>query len=111
MKIFSAQRHLSDVVVESEAPFSIEYRDSELEKVLRLTPPDLRFIDGILAAIENSDETTWEGSDAWIRAQFRQYLVGLLTCSMTCDSKQKEDYGKLFVDLLTKTRSHKVIRC
>ena len=62
-----AQKHLSDVMIEAESPFDIEYRDSNLEKILKLTPADLRFIDELISKIESSDETQWEGSDAWIR--------------------------------------------
>ena len=54
-------------MIEAESPFDIEYRDSNLEKILKLTPADLRFIDELISKIESSDETQWEGSDSWIR--------------------------------------------
>ena len=62
-----AQRHLADVMIETEAPFDIEYRDPNLEKILKLSPADLRFIDALIAKVEGSDETEWVGSDQWIR--------------------------------------------
>lgn len=96
------------MLVEIEAPYDIEYRDPNLEKILRLTQADMRFMDNLTSTIEESDDTTWEGSDAWIRSQFKLYLLGLLSSSMTTDSKPRDDYGKPFVDALTKTRSHKV---
>ena len=64
---FKAQRHLADVMIETEAPFDIEYRDPNLEKILKLSPADLRFIDALIAKVEGSDETEWVGSDQWIR--------------------------------------------
>ena len=54
-------------MIEAECPFDIEYRDSNLEKLVKLTPADLRFIDELINKVEASDETQWEGSDAWIR--------------------------------------------
>jgi len=98
-------------VVEIESPFGIEYRDPNLEKLIRLTQSDLRFVENLINGIEQSNETTWEGSDAWIRSQFKLYLIGLLSSSMTTDSKPRDDYGKPFVEALTKTRSHKVSLC
>lgn len=64
---YKAQRHLADVMIETEAPFDIEYRDPNLEKILKLSPADLRFIDALIAKVEGSDETEWVGSDQWIR--------------------------------------------
>ena len=54
-------------MVETESPFDIDYHDANLEKIVKLTQADLRFIDSMLNTIEESDETQWEGSDAWIR--------------------------------------------
>ena len=95
-------------MVEAEAPYDIEYRDSTLEKSLKLTPADLRFIDDIITRVETADETAWVGSDAWIRAEFRKYLNGLLFTTMTTESKIRDDYGRGYVDLVTKTKFHKV---
>lgn len=108
--LFKAQRHLSDVMVEAESPFDIEYRDANLEKHLKLTQADLRFIDALIAKVETSDDTQWEGSDQWIRAQFKKYLNGLLFSTMTTESKARDDYGRSYIDLVTKTRHHKIWR-
>ena len=67
-------------MIEAESPFDIEYRDSNLEKNLKLTPADLRFIDELISKVESSDETQWEGSDAWIRFK-RHHLSQILTYS------------------------------
>jgi len=108
--LFKAQRHLADVMIETEAPFDIEYRDPNLEKILKLSPADLRFIDALIAKVEGSDETEWVGSDQWIRAQFAKYLNGLLFSTMTTESKARDDYGRNYIDLVTKTRHHKIWR-
>ena len=54
-------------MIETEAPYDIEYRDSTLEKALKLTPADLRFIDDVITKVESAEETGWVGSDSWIR--------------------------------------------
>ena len=43
------------------------------------------------------------------RAQFAKYLNGLLFSTMTTESKARDDYGRNYIDLVTKTRHHKVI--
>ena len=67
MKISLAQKQLSDVMIETEAPYDIEYRDGSLEKALKLTQADLRFIDEVITKVESAEETGWVGSDSWIR--------------------------------------------
>ncbi|CBY43184.1 unnamed protein product, partial [Oikopleura dioica] len=105
------QKHLSDVLVEIDGQGEIYYRDPKIERICKLTQADLRFVDNLLLVLDSNDgSATWEGSDSWIRSQFRQYLVGLLSASMTSDSRHKDDYGRLFVDSFTKTRCHKVWR-
>ena len=42
------------------------------------------------------------------RAQFAKYLNGLLFSTMTTESKARDDYGRNYIDLVTKTRHHKV---
>ena len=59
-------------MVEAEAPYDIEYRDSTVEKALKLTPADLRFIDDIITKVESAEDTGWVGSDSWIR--YSDYL-------------------------------------
>ena len=67
----------------------VDILDVELRKQLTLTTEDLRFADFLTKTVlsdgENGDifvdGTGWEGSDEWIRYQFKAYLLHLLRSS------------------------------
>ena len=46
----------------------------------------------------------------FFRAEFKKYLNGLLFTTMTTEGKIRDDYGRSYIDLVTKTKFHKVRR-
>lgn len=87
--LFARRPELSDAVVDVTAG-TVEVKNKRLSKVMSLTTEDLRFIDGVLAvAVEATESeqgsssaewagTNWVGSSAWVRAQFFEYVLGLM---------------------------------
>lgn len=65
------------------------YRDG-LSDVLALTTADLRFVDYLTHHMGDQmlEETQWEGSDDWIRAQFKLYMLSMLSCSLSLGNHQ-----------------------
>lgn len=70
----------------------VDVLDPELKKQLTLTTEDLRFaeflVKNVLTETEGEEEadifadgTGWEGSDEWIRLQFKTYLLHMLRSS------------------------------
>jgi hypothetical protein len=69
----------------------VDILDIELRKQLNLSTEDLRFADFLVKSVINDsdsddkdmflDGTGWEGSDEWIRYQFKVYLLHLLRSS------------------------------
>lgn len=59
---------------------ALELRLPGLDKMAPITTADKRFIDNVLAIVRDParDDSHYEGSDGWIRDQFRVYLGGLL---------------------------------
>ncbi|XP_071497067.1 late secretory pathway protein AVL9 homolog [Diadema antillarum] len=103
--LFKHHRHLMDVIVEVEEG-KVTVFDAELRKQLALSTADLRFADFLIKHVsEHSadvflDGTGWEGSDEWIRAQFKLYLLSLLsTCTSIGTYTQSEigDFNECFV--------------
>ena len=63
----------------------ILYNTDGLSDLLSLTTADMRFVECLTHTVgdENSDDTQWEGSNDWIRAQFSFYLLSMLSCSLS----------------------------
>lgn len=86
--LFKHHKHLMDVIVEVDEG-KVNIHDSELKKQLALSLADLRFADFLIKHVTERNEdvyldgTGWEGGDEWIRAQFKLYLLSLLS---TCTS-------------------------
>ncbi|XP_065187524.1 late secretory pathway protein AVL9 homolog [Sycon ciliatum] len=98
--LFLHSPNLVDVQVDTESG-SVEILDSSLRNSLTLTVADQRFADQILSAVQADEEscasgTNWFGGDDWVRQQFRQYLVALLVCSSSKDSRLMADFGTHF---------------
>ncbi|KAK7109109.1 late secretory pathway protein AVL9 homolog [Littorina saxatilis] len=110
--LFRQQKQVTDVIVEIEDG-KLDIKDRELQKQLNLTTADLRFTEGIvrIATEERSnmylDGTEWEGSDEWIRAQFRHYLQSLLATMQTEDGKLLEDFGLPFISAWRTTHNYR----
>lgn len=91
--LFKQQMHCPwDVLVDLET-FNLTIPDPELEKLLDLSTEDLRLCEYVIAVVENSSETLgWEGSDDWLRLQFKAYLLCLLS---TVESSPQEELHEL----------------
>lgn len=100
--LFRQQKQATDVIVEVEEG-KLEIKERELQKQLNLTTADLRFSELLVRQVTEErsnmylDGTEWEGSDEWVRAQFRSYLQSLLATMQTEDSKLLEDFGLPFI--------------
>jgi len=91
--LFKQQMHCPyDVLVDLETS-TVNITDPELAQLLELSTEDLRFCDYITAVVENSTETLgWEGSDDWLRLQFKAYLLCLLS---TVENTPAEELNEL----------------
>uniref|UniRef100_A0A0N4ZKF3 UDENN domain-containing protein n=1 Tax=Parastrongyloides trichosuri TaxID=131310 RepID=A0A0N4ZKF3_PARTI len=109
--LFNHRRELFDVMVmiNEEDDFVIEYLEPDLKKKLHLTTADLRFADYISkqAACEGS-EVSWEGSDDWVRFQFRAYLLSLLSTSTSGDKEALDDFNIDFVNEWKSTLNYRI---
>ncbi|KAH9505165.1 late secretory pathway protein avl9 [Bulinus truncatus] len=100
--LFKQRRQLLDAFVEV-VEGKVEVRDKELQKQLSLTTADLRFADYLVKIVTEEksglylDGTEWEGSDEWVRAQFKHYLNSLLCTVIADDNKLLEDFGTSFL--------------
>ncbi|RUS73088.1 hypothetical protein EGW08_019149 [Elysia chlorotica] len=99
--LFKQRRQVIDVVVEV-GDGKLDIRDKELQRLLSLTTADLRFAEYLVQVTAERpgdmyDGTEWEGSDEWIRAQFKHYLNCLLATVLTENQKLMEDFGSSFV--------------
>ncbi|KAG0211737.1 late secretory pathway protein avl9 [Mortierella sp. GBA30] len=72
----------TDVIVNSE-PGTIEFLQDSLSNVLSLTSADRRWMDEIIAAVNDSGsndaQTEYAGSDDYLRAKFEEYILTLLS--------------------------------
>jgi hypothetical protein len=57
--------------------------------------------------IQKSEETSWEGSDDWVRSQFKLYTLAILSCSLNSDKKIWEDFNKSFISQLLSKKYYK----
>ena len=81
--------------------------DQEMKSALRLTAADLRFCSLLLDTIHGGgspvpvspQQSKWVGSDDWVCAQFKLYLVSLLATSCRGDSPSVDDFNREFVTL------------
>ncbi|XP_065841934.1 late secretory pathway protein AVL9 homolog isoform X1 [Oscarella lobularis] len=99
-----------DAVVDVEE-CSLTLTSSYLTSVLSSTVADERFsqylIDHVAPDIETQDERTqWEGSEEWIRAQFKLYLVSLFCCSLCQGSALWADFNDDYVVMLRSTQHY-----
>eukprot|EP00123_Amoebidium_parasiticum_P004169 comp15454_c0_seq1/m.12424 comp15454_c0_seq1/g.12424 ORF comp15454_c0_seq1/g.12424 comp15454_c0_seq1/m.12424 type:complete len:600 (-) comp15454_c0_seq1:225-2024(-) len=110
-----------DVLIDFETG-QIEIRNPEVKRALDLTTEDLRFMDQIVSAVDESwvpgqEALTWEGSDSWIRQQFESYLVALMGSYLrfVLDNDQSaadgcEAYGTGFLDMWTLSTNYKLFK-
>uniref|UniRef100_A0A8C4QE30 UDENN domain-containing protein n=1 Tax=Eptatretus burgeri TaxID=7764 RepID=A0A8C4QE30_EPTBU len=111
--LFRRQKHLTDVAVDVES-CQLEFHDDSLSTLLELTTADLRFISFLVQHVGEAAEgdiasTSWEGSEDWLRAQFRLYLLSLLTTTLESDNEVLlSDYGSAFVQAWQNTHNYRV---
>ncbi|XP_062510559.1 late secretory pathway protein AVL9 homolog [Corticium candelabrum] len=87
-----------DVVIDVTTG-EILYNTDGLSDLLSLTTADMRFVECLTHTVgdENSDDTQWEGSNDWIRAQFSFYLLSMLSCSLSLDEDTWVDFNEGYV--------------
>ncbi|CAG2117847.1 unnamed protein product [Medioppia subpectinata] len=114
--LFKQKKDIFDVIVELDAG-KVDILDAELRKQLALTTEDLRFAEYLTKTVltdgENGDifvdGTGWEGSDEWVRYQFKVYLLHLLRSSeMDENSKDYQSFNTHFVNAWRTTHNYKM---
>nr|CAI5868837.1 unnamed protein product [Callosobruchus analis] len=112
--LFKQKRQLYDVLVDIDSN-RIECPDINLRKYLHLTTEDLRFAEYLVkhASEESQDDfldgVGWEGSEEWIRTQFRVYLLCLLRTSMIQDGARELDhFNSSFITVWRETHNYKM---
>ncbi|XP_041478563.1 late secretory pathway protein AVL9 homolog [Lytechinus variegatus] len=113
--LFKHHKHLMDVIVEVEEG-KVTILDNELKKQVSLSTADLRFADFLIKNVTDCrdvylDGTGWEGSDEWIRAQFKLYLLSLVsTCTSigTYSVNEIVDFNESFVQAWKTTHNFRM---
>lgn len=94
--LFQQKRQLTDVFVDIEGA-GIETANVDIRKQLTLSTEDLRFVDFIVRHVQSPREDA-EGSEQWIRDQFRAYMLAMLRTSLApVDSKEPDNFNALFM--------------
>ncbi|KAI1732846.1 transport protein avl9 domain-containing protein [Ditylenchus destructor] len=81
----------------------------ELKRELSLTKQDLRFMDFILKTMEMNANTS--GSDDWIRSQFHEYLVALLSSATSNLKESIVEFNEEFMESLRTKHNYRVWSC
>lgn len=110
--LFKQRKHLTDVVVEINDG-RIVFHDFELKKQLNLTTTDLRFADFLVKIVTDGkslflDGTEWEGGDEWVRAQFKEYILALLSSVHKGDEKCQDDFNPCFIQAWKTTHNYRL---
>lgn len=96
--LFRQKRQIMDVLIDIEST-SIEAYDQDLRRQLTLTTEDLRFIDFIVRHVQFPKEDA-EGSEQWVRNQFRGYMLALIRVATATpeDSKEYQQFNTSFLN-------------
>jgi len=90
----------ADCLLDLDKP-SLRIKSDLLSHKIALTNADLRFIDKIVSTVadtENAEILKFEGGDAWIRSQFKNYLDSFLAVSQYTENLNLvKDYGEAFL--------------
>lgn len=110
--LFKQKKDIFDVIVEIDSG-KVDITDIELRKQLNLSTEDLRFADYLVKTVISEsdnevkdiflDGTGWEGSDEWIRYQFKVYLLHMLRSSELDETSR--DYISFNSNFMTAWRS------
>lgn len=112
--LYRRQKGLSEVLVDLESG-AVEIHDPELNEQLSLSMADLRFADYLIHHVNDyvergEQEAGWNGSDEWIRAQFKMYLMSLLSTIQHTDGEGMANYNEQFVEAWKQTTNYQVWR-
>lgn len=112
--LYKRQKGLSDVLVDLESS-TIEIHDPELNEQLSLSTADLRFADYLIHHVDDyaekgQQEAGWDGSDEWIRAQFKLYLLSLLSTIQHTGGDGMANYNEKFIEAWKQTTNYQVWR-
>ena len=104
--LFQQKRNLADVLIDVDS-MQMDIVDVDLRRQIQLTTEDLRFFDFILRHVQNP-KVDAEGSDKWIRDQFRGYVLALLKTTVQCvaGSKEVETFNGGFVNQFKRTNCY-----
>eukprot|EP00118_Oscarella_pearsei_P010770 m.68147 g.68147 ORF g.68147 m.68147 type:complete len:300 (+) comp35491_c0_seq16:938-1837(+) len=97
------------VDIEEDGTGELTLMTPELTSLLSLSTADIQFVDYLLANVHSESsqiDTKWEGSDDWIRAQFKLYLLSLLCSSLCQGSSLWRDFNFDFVSALRLTQHY-----
>ncbi|KAK2564980.1 Late secretory pathway protein AVL9-like protein [Acropora cervicornis] len=92
---------------------TVEIHDPELEEQLSLSTADLRFADYLIHHVneyteKGEQEAGWDGSEEWIRAQFKLYLLSLLSTIQHTDGEGMTNYNEQFVEAWRQTTNFQI---
>lgn len=97
------QQEMCDVFVNMEGGL-MNIQDPELKSVLHLTTADLRFcslLTDTISQTQDDEDTTqhsdWQGSNEWVQAQLKLYLLSLLATSSSTDTLAMDDFNPAFM--------------
>ncbi|CAJ0578919.1 unnamed protein product, partial [Mesorhabditis spiculigera] len=90
---------------------NIDIRDPELRRVLKLTNLDARFGDYLLKSVEQNylEESAWQGSDEWVRLQFKNYLISLAFAARSGNLEKHTDFFPPFVAAWMETNNYRIL--
>lgn len=105
--LFQQKKELADILIDVDAG-SIETANADIKKQLTLNTEDLRFVDFIIRHVQAPKEDA-EGSEQWIREQFKGYMLAMLRTSLLADgSKELEPFNGWFMAVWKKTNSYQL---
>ncbi|KAL9966000.1 hypothetical protein ACROYT_G024005 [Oculina patagonica] len=112
--LYKRQKGLSDVLIDLESG-SMEIHNPDLNEQLSLSTADLRFADYLIHHVNDyvekgEQEAGWDGSDEWIRAQFKLYLLSLLSTIQHTDGDGMANYNEQFIEAWKQTTNYQVWR-
>ncbi|KAJ7369780.1 late secretory pathway protein avl9 [Desmophyllum pertusum] len=112
--LYKRQKGLSEVLVDLESG-TIEIHNPELNEQLSLSTADLRFADYLIHHVNDyvekgEQEAGWDGSDEWIRAQFKLYILSLLSTIQHTDGDGMANYNEHFIEAWKLTTNYQVWR-
>ncbi|CAD5123353.1 DgyrCDS11711 [Dimorphilus gyrociliatus] len=106
-------KHYDALVEIKNDKVELKFTNKELEKLTQPTSADKKFVDMILRITrENSSfqqfERDWQGSEDWLRHQFKMYLLSLAAVAVNNDASTMDDFNISFVKAWQLTNNFKI---